>query len=158
MATVYERVRKVASAQLGITDAEINAESNFTADLDADSLDMVEMMMALEDEFSIHGKKIAIPDEESEKMFSVQDIVDYLHSIGISDIETPKSTDKNNPQQTGTRKPGLPRPSFKHPWPQRQNKGATPQNKQQNSTAIKQQHGSTNQPHRDNRTPNQNNP
>jgi acyl carrier protein len=149
LATVFERVRKVAAAQLGITEAEINTNTNFSADLEADSFDMVEMMMSLEDEFSINGKKITIPDEESEKMLSVKDIVDYLHSIGISDNEAQKTTDKNSPQQTNTRKPGFSRPTFRRPWQQKSN---TSQNQQPNRTSGGQHQGSNNlSSRRDNR-------
>ena len=143
MATVLERVCKVVAAKMGIAETEINADTNFTADLEADSLDMVEMMMALEDEFSINGKKIAIPDEESEKMLSVKDAVAYLHGIGISDREIPKAPDRNNQPQP-TRKPGLPRPTFRRPWQQKSN---TPQNQQQSRPISGQQ--SSNQPRRD---------
>ena len=108
MATVFERVKKVTIAQLGVTEDEVKPYSNFAADLGADSLDLVELMMALEEDFSIHDKKITIPDEESEKMLSVQDVVDYLHSIGISDMQAPPKP----VEKAGFSKFNLPRPNL----------------------------------------------
>ncbi len=111
MATVYERVKKVTMAQLSVTENEVKPDSNFNADLGADSLDQVELMIALEEEFSTRDKKITIPDEESEKMMSLQDVVDYIHSIGISDVQAmPRPVEK-----TGFRKINIPRPSFTKP-------------------------------------------
>jgi len=142
---------------MGIAETEINTNTNFIADLEADSLDMVEMMMSLEDEFSINGKKIAIPDEESEKLLSVKDIVDYVHSIGILDIEAAKPSDKGTQPQTTARKP-LSRHAFRRPWQQRQDKGNAPQNQQQqNHNNSVQQQNSNNQPRRDNRPQNPSN-
>jgi acyl carrier protein len=111
LATVYERVKKVTMAQLSVNENEIKADSNFNADLGADSLDQVELMIALEEEFSTQGKKITIPDEESEKMLSVQDAVDFLHGIGISDMQAlPKPVEK-----AGFHKISIPKPSFSKP-------------------------------------------
>jgi len=108
LATVYERVKKVTIAQLGLTESEVTPDSNFATDLGADSLDQVELMMALEEEFSTSDKKITIPDEESEKMMSVQDVVDFLHGVGISDVQAqPRPVEK-----TGFQKFNLPHPSM----------------------------------------------
>ena len=123
MATVFERVRKVTIAQLGVTEDEVKPDSNFSADLGADSLDLVELMMALEEDFSIHDKKITIPDEESEKMLSVQDVVDYLLSIGISDMQAPpKPVEKTGFSKFNLPRPNLPRPSIPRPNQPRQDK------------------------------------
>jgi acyl carrier protein len=111
LATVYERVKKVTMTQLSVNENEVRADSNFNADLGADSLDQVELMIALEEEFSTHDKKITIPDEESEKMMSVQDVVDYIHSIGVSDVQAPPKP----VEKTGFRKINIPRPSFSKP-------------------------------------------
>ena len=66
MATVADRVKQVIVEQLGIDEGDVSLESSFTEDLDADSLDMVELVMALEEEFSSSGIEIEIPDEEAE--------------------------------------------------------------------------------------------
>ncbi len=98
-------------AQLSVNENEIKTDSSFGADLGADSLDQVELMIALEEEFSTPGKKITIPDEESEKMLTVQDAVDFLHGIGISDMQAlPKPVEK-----TGFHKINIPKPSFSRP-------------------------------------------
>ena len=123
MATVYERVKKVTIAQLGVTENEVTPDSNFAADLGADSLDLVELMMALEEEFSTADKKLTIPDEESEKMLSVQDVVDFLHGIGISDVQAqPRLVEKAGFQRINLPRTNLPHPNISKPNPPRQDR------------------------------------
>jgi len=85
MATVYERVKKIVTEQLGVDEAEVKATSSFVDDLNADSLDLVELVMALEEEFSNEGRTLEIPDEDAEKIATVQDTVDYIKERGIED-------------------------------------------------------------------------
>jgi acyl carrier protein len=73
--TVLERVKKVVVEQLSVAENEVTAEASFTADLGADSLDTVELVMAFEEEFGIE-----IPDEEAEKIATVKDAVSYIES------------------------------------------------------------------------------
>jgi acyl carrier protein len=75
MESIEQRVKKIVAEQLGVNEAEIKNESSFLDDLGADSLDMVELVMALEDEFETE-----IPDEEAEKITTVQQAVDYISS------------------------------------------------------------------------------
>lgn len=75
MATIEERVKKIIAGQLGVNENEITGESSFVDDLGADSLDTVELVMALEEEFGTE-----IPDEDAEKITTVQQAVDYIHS------------------------------------------------------------------------------
>ncbi len=85
MATVLERIKKVTAEQLGVEENEVNANSSFVEDLGADSLDLVELIMALEEEFSTPEKKVEIPDEDSEKLATVQDAIDYIKNLGVTD-------------------------------------------------------------------------
>jgi len=85
MATVFERVKKIVVDQLGVDDSEVKTESSFVDDLNADSLDLVELVMSLEEEFSTEGKQLEIPDEDAEKIKSVQDAVEYLKEHGVED-------------------------------------------------------------------------
>ena len=70
---VDERVKKIIAEQLGVEDDEVTPEASFVDDLGADSLDTVELVMALEEEFGIE-----IPDEEAEKILTVQQAIDYI--------------------------------------------------------------------------------
>jgi len=73
MENVDQRVKKIVAEQLGVNESEIKNESRFVDDLGADSLDTVELVMALEEEFEIE-----IPDEEAEKITTVQQANDYI--------------------------------------------------------------------------------
>ena len=75
MSTVQERVKKIVIEQLGVKEEEVSNESSFVDDLGADSLDTVELVMALEEEFECE-----IPDEEAEKITTVQQAIDYVNS------------------------------------------------------------------------------
>jgi acyl carrier protein len=70
----FERVQKIVAEQLGVESSEVTPEANFANDLGADSLDTVELVMALEEEFDIE-----IPDDAAEKMMTVQEAVDYIN-------------------------------------------------------------------------------
>ena len=83
MATVFERVRGVVVEQLGVDEAKVTPNASFTEDLNADSLDLVELIMALEETFSTGDKKLEISDEDAEKIQTVQDAVDYITNKGI---------------------------------------------------------------------------
>ena len=75
MSSIEERVRKIVSEQLGVKEEEISNGASFVEDLGADSLDTVELVMALEEEFETE-----IPDEEAEKITTVQMAVDYINA------------------------------------------------------------------------------
>ena len=83
MATIFDRVKKIIVEQLGVGEDEVLATASFVDDLGADSLDLVELIMSLEEEFSNPSRKVEIPDEDAEKIMTVQDAVDYLKDLGI---------------------------------------------------------------------------
>ncbi len=85
MATTYERVRALIVEQLGVDESQVTPNASFVDDLNADSLDLVELIMSMEEEFSADGTDIEISDEDAEKIQSVQDALDYLHDLGIED-------------------------------------------------------------------------
>jgi len=85
MATILERVKRIVVNQLGVEEPEVKPESSFVDDLNADSLDLVELVMSLEEEFSNEANRIEIPDEDAEKIKTVQDAVDYIKEHGIED-------------------------------------------------------------------------
>ncbi|MBT3826512.1 MAG: acyl carrier protein [Nitrosomonadales bacterium] len=75
MSDIEQRVKKIVSEQLGTDEASLKKESSFINDLGADSLDTVELVMALEEEFNTE-----IPDEEAEKITTVQQAIDYINT------------------------------------------------------------------------------
>ena len=75
MSNIEERVKKITVEQLGVSEAEVKIDSSFVDDLGADSLDTVELVMALEEEFDTE-----IPDEEAEKITTVPAAIDYVNA------------------------------------------------------------------------------
>ena len=75
MSSVEERVRKIVVEQLGVKEEEVNLEASFVDDLGADSLDTVELVMALEEAFETE-----IPDEDAEKITTVKEAIDYINT------------------------------------------------------------------------------
>ncbi len=86
MATVLERVKKVVVEQLGVEEAQVTENASFIDDLNADSLDLVELIMAFEEEFSSPDRTVEISDEDAEKIRTVNDAVSYLKDeVGVED-------------------------------------------------------------------------
>ena len=85
MATIFDRVKKIVIEQLGVEGEEVVPSASFVDDLGADSLDLVELIMSLEEEFSNPSRKVEIPDEDAEKIVTVQDAADYIKDAGIED-------------------------------------------------------------------------
>jgi len=75
MSSTEQQVKNIVAEQLGVKEEEVKNESSFVADLGADSLDTVELVMALEEEFEIE-----IPDEEAEKITTVRQAIDYINA------------------------------------------------------------------------------
>ncbi len=74
-ASISDRVKKIIIEQLGVQESEVTTDASFVDDLGADSLDTVELVMALEDEFELE-----IPDEEAEKITTIKEAIDYIES------------------------------------------------------------------------------
>ena len=70
---IFEKIKKIIVEQLGVAETVVTSEASFVDDLGADSLDIVELVMAIEEEFSIE-----IPDADAEKVVTVGDVVDYI--------------------------------------------------------------------------------
>ncbi len=85
MATIYERIKPLVVEQLGVEEENVKPAASFVEELGADSLDLVELIMSLEEEFSTPAKKIEIPDEDAEKIITIQDAVDYIKDLGVED-------------------------------------------------------------------------
>jgi len=78
-------MQKLVADRLGVEEELVIASASFTEDLNADSLDLVELIMAFEEEFSQDGKPLEIPDEDAERIMTIQNAVDYLKEHGIQD-------------------------------------------------------------------------
>lgn len=82
---LLEQVQQIVADKLSVDESEVVAEASFTEDLNADSLDLVELIMAFEEEFSSGEVQIEISDEEAESITTVQAAIDYLREKGIED-------------------------------------------------------------------------
>lgn len=76
---MLEKMKEIIAAQLNVEESEVKAESKFKEDLGADSLDLFELVMALEDEYSVE-----IPSEDLENLLTVQNVIDYLSAKGVA--------------------------------------------------------------------------
>ncbi len=85
MATVYQRVKSIVADKLGVDEAEVTEDSSFVDNFNADSLDLVELIMAFEEEFSTADKPLEISDEEAGKIATINDAVAYLKAHGVAD-------------------------------------------------------------------------
>ena len=85
MATVIERVRSIVVDKLGVEEGDVEESSSFVDDLNADSLDLVELIMAFEEEFSTADNNVEISDDDAGNIRTVGDAVAYLVEHGVSD-------------------------------------------------------------------------
>ena len=85
MATVFDRVKNVVVDRLGSDEEKIALETTFVDDLNADSLDLVELIMALEEEFTDGDEALKISDEDAEGIQTIQNAVDYIYAKGFKD-------------------------------------------------------------------------
>ena len=85
MATIEERVIEVTAKTVNVDKGEIKAETRFVEDLGLDSMDVVELIINMEEEFGSDDKQVEISDEDAQNFQKVQDVVDYLKGQGITD-------------------------------------------------------------------------
>ena len=85
MSTVLERITDIVVDKLGVDADDVKEDSSFQDDLGADSLDLVELIMAFEEEFSTDGNTIEIPDEDASGIHTIADAVQYLQDKGVAD-------------------------------------------------------------------------
>ncbi len=82
MATIFEKIKAIVVEQLGVEEKDVVPTASFVEDLGADSLDLVELIMSLEEAFSTSDRKLEIPDEAAEKIVTIQDAIDYIKDQG----------------------------------------------------------------------------
>jgi acyl carrier protein len=85
VASIFERIKPIVVEQLGVEESEVVPTASFVENLGADSLDLVELVMSLEETFSTPSRKVEIPDEDAEKIITIQDAIDYLKDLGVED-------------------------------------------------------------------------
>jgi len=85
VATIFERLKELIAEQLDTEEKELTPETSFTDDLNVDSLDLIELITAMEEKFSTPQRKLEISDEDAEKMHTIQDAVTYLRDQEIED-------------------------------------------------------------------------
>jgi len=106
VATISERLKKIVVEQLGVDEKEVVPSASFVEDLGADSLDLVELIMSIEEGFSTPSHKVTIPDEDADKIITVQDAIDYLKDLDIADTDTQKEKPKDTPKDKPADKTG----------------------------------------------------
>lgn len=85
MPTVYDRVKTIVVDKLDVDESDVSEVASFAEDLNADSLDLVELIMALEEEFSTDDRPVEISDEDAGELHTLNDAVVYLKNLGIED-------------------------------------------------------------------------
>ena len=85
MATVLERVQKIVAERLGVEESAVVPGASFTEDLEADSLDLVDLILAFQDEFSTDDNPVEISDEDAETLVKVEDAISFLKERGVPD-------------------------------------------------------------------------
>ncbi|OGO00667.1 MAG: acyl carrier protein [Chloroflexi bacterium RBG_13_52_12] len=83
MASVFEKIKAMVVEQLGVDEKDVVPSASFVEDLGADSLDLVELIMSLEETFSTPERKLEIPDDAAEKIVTIQDAINYLKEQGV---------------------------------------------------------------------------
>ena len=85
MASVYERVKSIVVDKLGVDESDVTESSSFIENLNADSLDLVELIMAFEEEFTTDEQSVEISDEDAGNILTISDAVAYLKQHGVKE-------------------------------------------------------------------------
>lgn len=85
MPTIFERLKRVVVERLGVDEDQVVPTADLVRDLNADSIELIELAMSLEEEFSSPSRQVEIPDEKLAKMVTLKDAVNYLRGLGIED-------------------------------------------------------------------------
>jgi acyl carrier protein len=83
VATIFDKIKPIVIEQLGVEEKDVVPTASFVEDLGADSLDLVELIMSLEEAFSTPERKLEIPDEAAEKIVTIQDAIDFIKEQGV---------------------------------------------------------------------------
>jgi len=83
VATIFDKIKDIVVEQLGVDEKDVVPAASFVEDLGADSLDLVELIMSLEEAFSTSDRKVEIPDEAAEKIVTIQDAINYIKDQGV---------------------------------------------------------------------------
>jgi acyl carrier protein len=85
MPTILERLRKLVALRLGVDEDQVVPDASFTQDFGADSIELLELVMSIEEEFSTPSQEVRIPDSDLDRITTVAEAMDYLKGLGISD-------------------------------------------------------------------------
>ena len=85
MARIFEKIKNLLIDELGVDSGSVEPSASFTDDLNMDPDDLAEFFTAIEDGFSMPGTKFEIPEEDADKLVTLQDLVDYLQEAGMED-------------------------------------------------------------------------
>jgi acyl carrier protein len=85
MSTIFERLKRVVVERLGVDEDQVVPTAELVRDLNADSIELIELVMSLEEEFSSPSRQVEIPDEDLTKIVTIKDAVNYLRGLGVED-------------------------------------------------------------------------
>ena len=85
MPTILERLRKLVALRLGVDEDQVVPDASFTQDFGADSIELLELVMSIEEEFSTPSREVRIPDDDLDRINTVSQAMDYLRGLGIND-------------------------------------------------------------------------
>ena len=85
MPTILERLKKIVALRLGVDEDQVVPDASFTRDFGADSIELLELVMSIEEEFSTPSREVRIPDNDLDRINTVSQAMNYLRGLGVSD-------------------------------------------------------------------------